>query len=531
MTPPDATATDATPTEAPATRDVVLEARGISKHFPGVLANDRVDFDLRRGEVHCILGENGAGKTTLVNVFFGLYQPDAGELRVGGEPVAFSGSGDAIARNIGMVHQHFQLVQVFTVAENVMLGEEVRRGRGLLLDIDEARRRIIELSERYGLHVDPDAKIEDLSVGQQQRVELLKALFRDADILILDEPTAVLTPGEVDEFFDVVRSLTGQGKSIIFITHKLREVLAVADRITVLRDGRVVGTADPDEATQASLATLMVGREIILSIDKGPATPGDVRLRVRDLEVTDERGVRAVSGLGFEVREGEIYGLAGVEGNGQRELVEAIAGMRPVSGGAIELDGVDLAGASPRKVHEMGVGHVPEDRNKHGIVGSFTVADNLVLNTYHRRPFVRRRIRQLKDIDDQARELVKRYDVRTPGIDVPAQNLSGGNQQKVIIARELSGEPRVLMVAQPTRGLDVGSIEFIHRRIVEMRDAGAAVLLVSAELDEIFTLADRIGVLFRGGIVGEFDRADASRSTVGLLMASGRAEADEAVAS
>jgi simple sugar transport system ATP-binding protein len=293
----------------------------------------------------------------------------------------------------------------------------------------------------------------------------------------------------------------------------------------------VVGTADPDEATQASLATLMVGREIILSIDKGPATPGDVRLRVRDLEVTDERGVRAVSGLGFEVREGEIYGLAGVEGNGQRELVEAIAGMRPVSGGAIELDGVDLAGASPRKVHEMGVGHVPEDRTKHGIVGSFTIADNLVLNTYHRRPFVRRRIRQLKEIDDQARELVKRYDVRTPGIDVPVQNLSGGNQQKVIIARELSGDPRVLMVAQPTRGLDVGSIEFIHRRIVEMRDAGAAVLLVSAELDEIFTLADRIGVLFRGGIVGEFDRADATRSTVGLLMASGRAEADEAVAS
>ena len=530
MTPPDATATDATPTEAPATPDVVLEARGITKHFPGVLANDRVDFDLRRGEVHSILGENGAGKTTLVNVFFGLYQPDAGEMRVGGEPVAFTGSGDAIARNIGMVHQHFQLVQVFTVAENVMLGEEVRKGRGLLLDLDEARRRITELSDRYGLHVDPDAKIEDLSVGQQQRVELLKALFRDADILILDEPTAVLTPGEVDEFFGIVRSLTGQGKSIIFITHKLREVLAVADRITVLRDGRVVGTADPDEATQASLATLMVGREIILSIDKGPATPGDVRLRVRDLEVTDERGVRAVSGLGFEVREGEIYGLAGVEGNGQRELVEAIAGMRPVSGGAIELDGVDLAGASPRKVHEMGVGHVPEDRNKHGIVGSFTIADNLVLNTYHRRPFVRRRIRQLKDVDDQARELVKRYDVRTPGIDVPVQNLSGGNQQKVIIARELSGEPRVLMVAQPTRGLDVGSIEFIHRRIVEMRDAGAAVLLVSAELDEIFTLADRIGVLFRGGIVGEFDRADATRSTVGLLMASGRAEADEAVA-
>jgi general nucleoside transport system ATP-binding protein len=518
--------TAATGTTRDSGPDLVLEARGITKRFPGVLANDAVDFDLRRGEVHCLLGENGAGKTTLMNVVFGLYQPDEGELCVDGEPVAFHGSADAIARGIGMVHQHFQLVQVFTVVENVILGEEVRRG--LVLDLGEGRRRIRELSDRYGLEVDPDAKIEDLSVGQQQRVELVKALFRDADILILDEPTAVLTPAEVDEFFDVVRSLTGQGKSIIFITHKLREVLAVADRITVLRNGKVVGSADPGEATQESLATLMVGREIILSIDKDPAQAGEARLRVRDLSVTDDRGVRAVSGLGFEVREGEIYGIAGVEGNGQRELVEAIAGMRGVDGGTIELDGVDLAGATPRQVAERGVGHVPEDRNKHGIVGSFTIADNLVLNTYGRRPFVRRRIRQLGAIDDQARDLVKRYDVRTPGIHVPVANLSGGNQQKVIIARELSGDPRLLMVAQPTRGLDVGSIEFIHRRIVEMRDAGTAVLLVSAELDEIFTLADRIGVLFRGRIVGEFDRAEATRATVGLLMASGRAEADAA---
>ena len=508
--------------------DVVLEAKGITKRFPGVLANDDVDFDLRRGEVHCVLGENGAGKTTLMNVIFGLYQPDAGELRVDGERVEFHSSADAIARGIGMVHQHFQLVQVFTVAENVILGEET--SRGAVLDLDEARRRIADLGTRFGLEVDPDAKIEDLSVGQQQRVELLKALFRDADILILDEPTAVLTPGEVDEFFDIVRSLTDQGKSIVFITHKLREVLAVADRITVLRNGRVVGSVEPREATQESLATLMVGREIILSIDKTPADPGDVVLRVHDLTVADERGVLAVSGLGFEVRKGEIFGLAGVEGNGQRELVEAIAGMRPPLDGTIELDGVDLAGASPREVDQMGVGHVPEDRNKHGLVGSFTIADNLVLNTYRQAPFVRRRVRQLRAIDEQARDLVQRYDVRAPGIHAPVSNLSGGNQQKVIIARELSGDPRLLLVAQPTRGLDVGSIEFIHRRIVEMRDAGTAVLLVSAELDEIFTLADRIGVLFRGRLVGEFDRADATRETIGLLMASGHPDADVAMA-
>jgi general nucleoside transport system ATP-binding protein len=508
--------------------DVVLEARGITKRFPGVVANDDVDFDLRRGEVHCVLGENGAGKTTLMNVIFGLYQPDEGELLVDGERVEFHSSADAIARRIGMVHQHFQLVQVFTVAENVILGEEIRKGA--VLDLDEARRRIAALSSRYGLHVDPDARIEDLSVGEQQRVELLKALYRDADILILDEPTAVLTPGEVDEFFGVARSLTEQGKSIVFITHKLREVLAVADRITVLRNGRVVGSADPDEATQASLASLMVGREIILSIEKGPADPGDVRLSVRDLTVTDERGVLAVSGLSFDVRAGEIYGIAGVEGNGQRELVEAIAGMRRASAGSIVLESTDITHATPRQVDELGVGHIPEDRNKHGVVGSFTVADNLVLNTYGRAPFVRRRIRQLRAIDEQARDLVRRYDVRTPGVHTPVANLSGGNQQKVIVARELSGDPRFLVVAQPTRGLDVGSIEFIHRRIVAMRDAGTAVLLVSAELDEIFTLSDRIGVLFRGQLVGEFPRAEATRETIGLLMASGHADTDVAVA-
>jgi simple sugar transport system ATP-binding protein len=503
-----------------APRVPVVEARGISKRFSGLLANDEIDFSLYRGEVHCLLGENGAGKTTLMNVIFGLYQPDAGEIRLDGERVEFASSSDAIARGIGMVHQHFQLIPVFTVAENVVLGDELRRGP--LLDLDAARARIKELGDRYGLHVDPDARIEDLSVGQQQRVELLKALFREADILILDEPTAVLTPGEVDEFFGVVRSLVQQGKSIVFITHKLREVLAVADRITVLRQGRVVGSADPKVATQQSLASLMVGRDVIFEVEKGTAHPGAPLLEIRDLSVADDRGVETVSGLTMSVRAGEVFGVAGVEGNGQRELVEAIAGMRSVIGGRIMIDGKDVTGASPRHIHEQGVGHVPEDRTKHGLVGSFTIADNLVLNRYSRPPFAKRWTRQLRAIDEYAAEAARRYDVRMTGIHQQVSHLSGGNQQKVIIARELTDGCRVLLVAQPTRGLDVGSIEFIHRRIIEMRDAGTAVLLVSAELDEIFSLSDRIGVLFRGSLAGEFDRAEATRDAVGLLMASGR---------
>src|SRR5262245_1084140 len=523
--------TETVPPQSPdgASDEVVLEARRIIKRFSGLLANDEIDLTLRRGEVHCVLGENGAGKTTLMNVIFGLYRPDAGQIFVRGEPVEFHSSADAIARGIGMVHQHFQLIQVFTVAENVMLGDELRKG--VVLDIDEAKRRILDLSARYGLRVDPDAKIEDLSVGEQQRVELLKALYRDADILILDEPTAVLTPGEVDEFFDVVRNLIAQGKSIVFITHKLREVLAVADRITVLRQGRVVGTADPHTTTQAELATLMVGRSVSLSIDVPDAHPGAVRLQVRDLAVADDRGVVTVANLGFDVREGEIFGIAGVEGNGQRELVEAIAGMRPVLVGHVAVDGVDVTGATPRKVAERGVGHVPEDRSKHGLVGTFTITDNLVLNTYYRKPFSKRGVRNLRGIDERARDLVARYDIRTSSIHSLVSHLSGGNQQKVIIARELSHDPRVLLVSQPTRGLDVGSIEFIHRRIVEMRDAGTAVLLVSAELDEIFTLADRIGVLYRGELVGEFTRENATRETIGLLMASGHDESNAAVGS
>jgi simple sugar transport system ATP-binding protein len=499
----------------------ILEVRGLTKTFPGVIANENVDLTLHEGEVHCLLGENGAGKSTLMNAVFGLYQPDAGEILLRGEPVHFTSSRDAIAHRIGMVHQHFQLIPVFTVAENVILGNELRKG--LLLDLDEARRRIEALGKQYGLHVDPDAVVGDLSVGEQQRVELVKALFREADILILDEPTAVLTPGEVDEFFSVVRNLIDQGKSIVFITHKLREVLAVADRITVLRGGRVVGEADPASATQQSLATLMVGRDVSLTIDKGPATPGPVVLRATDLTVEDDRGITTVNGLDLEVRAGEVFGIAGVQGNGQRELVEALVGMRTKLGGTVEIEGQDVTHATPRDVLDLAVAHVPEDRGKHGVVGDFSVADNLVLNRYWRTPFARRGLRQEDAISREAEELVERFDIRTPGIDVAVDTLSGGNQQKVIIARELTGEVKLLVVSQPTRGLDVGSIEFIHHRIIEMRDQGAAVLLVSAELDEVLSLSDRIGVIYRGALVGVVDQADATREHLGLLMASGAA--------
>jgi len=498
----------------------ILEVRSVTKTFPGVIANQDVSLALHAGQVLCLLGENGAGKSTLMNVVFGLYQPDSGEILLRGKPVQFQSSRDAIAAGIGMVHQHFQLIPVFTVAENVVLGNEPRKGP--MLDLDVARRRIRDLATLYGLQIDPDAVVGGLSVGEQQRVELIKALYRDAEVLILDEPTAVLTPGEVDEFFTVVRSLVTQGKSIIFITHKLREVLAVADHIVVLRGGRVVGEADPREATQQSLATTMVGRDVSFTIDKGAANPGAVVLSVTGLSVDDDRGVTTVSGLDLEVRAGEVFGIAGVEGNGQRELVEALVGLRPARAGQVMIDGHDVTHATPREVIDLGVGHVPEDRTKHGLVGPFSIADNLVLNRYRRRPFARRGLRDDDAIADQALDLVEQFDVRTTTPQAAADTLSGGNQQKVIIARELTGGPKLLIVAQPTRGLDVGSIEFIHRRIVEMRDQGVAVLLVSAELDEVLNLSDRVGVIYRGSLVGTFERAAVTRDEIGLYMASGR---------
>lgn len=506
----------------------VLAVRGITKTFPGVIANEDIDFTLNQGEIHCLLGENGAGKSTLVNVIFGLYQPDRGTVEVRGEEVVFDSVGDAIEHGIGMVHQHFQLIPVFTVAENVVLGNEITNGP--FLSMNEARRRILELEEQYGLIVDPDAKVGDLSVGEQQRVELVKALFREADILILDEPTAVLTPGEVDEFFAILRSLVDQGKSIIFITHKLREVLSVADRITVLRDGRVAGLTDPATATQQSLANLMVGRDVVFQVEKGEAEPRDVALRVEHLSVEDDRGALTVNGFSAEVRSGEIFGIAGVEGNGQRELVEAIAGMRRKVGGRVEILGEDATELTPREIAELGSAHIPEDRKKHGLVGSYSIADNLVLNKYFHAPFARRWIRNTSAVRKEAERLVKQFDVRAPSVDVAIETLSGGNQQKVIVARELTGDVDLLIVAQPTRGLDVGSIEYIHQQIIDLRDRGAAVLFVSAELDEILSLSDRIGVLYRGRLVAVFDAADATREELGYLMATGSTPDTEVVA-
>ena len=497
-----------------------LEVRGVTKRFPGVLANDRVDFGLREGQIHCLLGENGAGKSTLMNVVSGLYQPDSGEIRVRGEARRFSSSADAIACGIGMVHQHFQLIGRLTVWENVVLGDELTRGP--LLDRGAAIERVRTLSDRYGLAVDPNAVVEQLSVGGQQRVELLKALYRDAEILILDEPTAVLTPQEVDGFFEVVRSLLDRGISIVFITHKLREVFAIADQITVLRAGRAVGTTEPDQATPDSLAAMMVGRQVSFGIDKAPADPGPVVLHAQGLSVADDRGVITVRGLDLEVRAGEILGVAGVEGNGQSELLEALTGMRAPEAGQIMLEGRDITGWSPRRIADAGVGHVPEDRGREGLVSTFSVADNMVLTGYHRRPFSKRLLMNGQAIRRHAEQLVADYDVRTPAVTVPAGNLSGGNQQKLIMARELSRTLKLLVVAQPTRGLDVGSIEFVHSQIVARRDDGVAVLLVSAELDEVMTLADRVGVLYRGQFVDVVDVGEVTRSDCGLMMSGSR---------
>ncbi|MGI8434847.1 MAG: ABC transporter ATP-binding protein [Nocardioidaceae bacterium] len=501
----------------------VLQVVGLTKRFPGVTANSGVDLTLHRGEILCLLGENGAGKSTLMNVVYGLYQPDEGRIEVDGQPVSFESSADAITSGIGMVHQHFQLIPVMTVAENVVLGMESRRGP--FLDIEKARRAVRDLSSRYGLDVDPDAIIGDLSVGAQQRVELVKALYRDAEILILDEPTAVLTPQEVVEFFGVVRNLVDGGKSVIFITHKLREVMAVADTVVIMRAGKAVSSMPAAGATEQSLATLMVGREVGFEVVKSAATPGEIVLSVKDLHVADDRGHTTVRGLDITVRAGEILGIAGVEGNGQRELVEALAGMRAPLAGTIEILGRDTTRYSPRQVEMLGVGHVPEDRSKHGLVGSYPITDNLVLNRYHRRQFSRRLLMNRRAMNRNAHDLIERFDVRTSSSHVLAGTLSGGNQQKLVMARELTGDLRLLLIAQPTRGLDVGSIEFIHRQVIERRDAGVAVLLVSAELDEILSLADRIGVLYRGSLTATLERSAAGREEIGLLMAGGGRDA------
>jgi len=497
---------------------LALEMRGVTKRFPGVLANDHIDFQLQRGEIHALLGENGAGKTTLMNILYGLYRPDEGQIFLNGREVHIRSPHDAIAHGIGMVHQHFMLIPVMTVTENVILGMEVVRN-GFVLDLRNAAQRIRDFSRQYGLDVDPHAYVKDLPVGIQQRVEIVKALYRGADILILDEPTAVLTPQESEELFRIMRSLAAQGKSIIFITHKLKEVFAVADRITVLRDGRVVGTTTPQEATEARLAAMMVGREVILTVDKKPAQPGPVVLEVKDLRVADDRGYMAVDGVSLEVRAGEILGVAGVQGNGQTELVEALTGLRPVAGGKVFILGNDVTMASPREIIEQGTAHIPEDRHKHGLILSFPLVDNLVLSTYYRPPFAHGVVLNMQAIDQNGRRLVKEFDVRTPSEYALAGTLSGGNQQKLIVAREFSRPIKLLIAAQPTRGLDVGSIEFIHRKLVERRDAGCAVLLISVELDEILSLADRIAVLYKGKIMETMPASEATPEKLGLLMA------------
>ena len=501
---------------------IVLEAKGITKQFPGVLANDKVSLTLRRGEILALLGENGAGKSTLMNILYGLYHPDQGEIWIKGEQVTLHSPGDAIARGVGMVHQHFQLVPVMTVAENVILGAEPA-GSGLHLNRREANQRVRELSKQYGLSIDPTVEVEDLPVGLQQRVEIIKALYRNADILILDEPTAVLTPQEANELFRIMHDLTARGVSIIFITHKLKEVLAVADRIAVLRGGRVAGTADPKTSTEASLAELMVGRKVILQVDKEEARPAAPVLTITDMQVRDDRKHLAVKGLSLEVHAGEILGVAGVQGNGQREFVEALTGLRAMEAGQVIIAGEDATGKLPRTITELDVAHIPEDREKHGLVMGYTIADNLVLNRYYQSPFSRRAVLDRDEIAENAAQLVKQFDVRTPSIYTHASSLSGGNTQKVIVAREFSRPVKLLIANQPTRGIDVGSIEFIHNQIVAQRDAGVAVLLVSAELDEILSLSDRVAVMFDGRIVKTLPIEEATRERVGLLMAGSEA--------
>jgi simple sugar transport system ATP-binding protein len=494
-----------------------LELRGITKRFGSLVANDHIDLVIEPGQIHALLGENGAGKTTLMNVLYGLLHPDEGEIVVDGRPVSFRSPGDAIKAGIGMVHQHFMLVPVFTVAENVTLGVERTRGPLGLLDRRRTRRDVRELSERYGLNVNPDAETETLPVGTQQRVEIIKALLRDASVLILDEPTSVLTPGETEDLFRVIRELKAGGRSIVFISHKLKEVQAIADTVTVIRRGRVVGERPPT-ATDAELAALMVGRQVELKVSKGPAHPGETVLDVRGISAFDDHGQAALNDVSFQVRAGEILGVAGVQGNGQTELCEALIGLRPVSAGSVLLDGKDLTHASPRDRLRAGFGYVPEDRQEDGLVPDFSVAENLVLDVYDRPPFASGVGLNLNAISANAKTLVDEFDVRTPSAERPVGTLSGGNQQKVILAREMSREVRVLLASQPTRGLDVGSIEFVHRRIVSERDRGVAVLIVSSELDEIYALADRIAVMYEGKIVA-FRPPDVPVEELGLLMA------------
>ncbi len=504
---------------------MTLELRGITKQFPGVLANDDVNLSISEGETVALLGENGAGKSTLMNILYGLYTPTSGEIWVDGEPAEFHSPGDAIDAGIGMVHQHFMLVPVFTVAENVVLGYEPTKRAGWL-DRAKTRKSVKDISGRYGLDVDPDAYIEDLPVGFQQRVEIIKALAHEARFLVFDEPTSVLTPSEVEGFFDIVNGLRADGKGVIFISHKLGEALEIADRIVIMRRGKTVAEVKPSDVNEEKLAELMVGRPVDLVVDRAESRPKEVVLSVTELSVLDERGKLAVDNVSLEVRSGEIVGIAGVQGNGQTELVESLTGLLPSQAGVVALEGEDVTTDSPRAIYNGGVAHVPEDRQKSGLVLAFTVTENIVLDSYHQPP-ISQGIRMDWDAArERAERLVEQYDVRTPSTEVNVSTLSGGNQQKVIVAREFDRDVRLVIASQPTRGIDVGSIEYIHARIVEERDQGAAVLIVSSELDEITALSDRILVMFEGRIVAEFD-GSASTTDIGLAML-GSAQTEEA---
>ncbi|SDF84765.1 nucleoside ABC transporter ATP-binding protein [Fontibacillus panacisegetis] len=495
----------------------VVELKQITKRFPGIVANDSISLTLHKGEIHALLGENGAGKSTLMNILFGLYQPDEGSIEIGGKPVKIDNPNKAIKLGIGMVHQHFKLVQPFTVTENIILGMEPKKG--VNIDYKSASAQVAKLSEQYGLRVNPDDKIQDISVGMQQRVEIMKTLFRGADILIFDEPTAVLTPQEIEELMAIMRRLVAEGKSIILITHKLKEIMEISDRVTIIRRGKVIDTVDTDKTNPNELAEKMVGRSVSFEIDKTEPNIGPAILQLNDVKMTSKDGVALLNGLNLEVKAGEIVGIAGVDGNGQTELIEAITGLRKIDSGSIKAGGKEIANLSARKIAESGVGHIPEDRHKHGLVLDFSVSENLVLKTYYQAPYSKGSFLNRNAIDEHAQELVGKYDVRTPGIETKVRSMSGGNQQKAIIAREIEMNPELLIAAQPTRGLDVGAIESVHRQLIEQRDMGKAVLLVSFELQEIMNVSDRIAVIFEGRIVGEVLPQNTNDQELGLMMA------------
>ncbi|MBA7644983.1 Ribose import ATP-binding protein RbsA [subsurface metagenome] len=495
----------------------ILSLKGIVKVFPGVVANDHIDFSLGRGGIHTLLGENGAGKTTLMNILYGLYTPDEGEIRINGQKVQIKTPSDALSHGIGMVHQHFMLIPIMSVAENIILGKEIKKNG--LLDRKKARNKIKELSRRYKFDLNPDDLVKDLPIGTQQRVEIIKALYREANILIMDEPTSVLTPQESEELFSILRSLKNEGKSIIFISHKLKEVLEVSDKITVLRNGKVIGSVEPDKTDEQQLAGMMVGRQVILKVEKNKMDRGAPILMVKDLNVNDQRGMKTVNKISFTVHEGEIFGVAGVQGNGQTELIQALTGLIPFQSGEVTIQNRKLSGENPREITVLGTAHIPEDRQKYGLVLPYPVRDNLILCSYYGKPFSNHRILNFSFIAEKASRLLEEYDIKAPGIDTITDTLSGGNQQKTVVARELGREVKLLIASQPTRGLDVGSIEYIHKKIIETRDARCGVLLVSPELDEIMSLADTIGVIFKGQIIKTLNIKESTKDKLGLLMA------------